>query len=201
MNGNIPIVKISKEYYGLNQFIEDIEEIVRKYHKESDLLQHIRPLLYDLINISDSIPEEAFIPRNDRFADNLIYLSKDKRLSIIGSVWLPGQYTPIHDHLTWALVGMHEGEEIESIYKKIYDDSSNKIVLEQTSNKTNNKGHISVLGKDYMHRIENTSDKLSSSIHVYGIDLGNVKRRSYDPTTGHTEPFATGYDSILEFEK
>jgi predicted metal-dependent enzyme (double-stranded beta helix superfamily) len=181
-----------------NQFIDDIEEVVRKYEKESDILRYAKPILEELLRNPESIPKEAFNPRKDRFADNLIYLPDNKIFSIIGSVWLPNQSTPIHDHLTWALIGMYEGEEKETIYRRINDNSNTKAELEQISEKINKKGHISVLGKEGIHRIENISNKLSSSIHIYGIDLGNTKRHTYDPVTGEIGTFLTGYDSILK---
>lgn len=181
-----------------NQFIDDIEEIVRKYEKESDILQYAKPLLDELLRNPDSIPKEAFNPRKDRFANNLVYLPDDKIFSVIGAVWLPNQSTPIHDHLTWALIGMYEGEERETVYKRINGNSNTKALLQQVSKKINKKGHISVLGKEGIHRIENISNKPSSSLHIYGIDLGNTKRHTYDPVTGKIGTFLTGYDSILK---
>jgi predicted metal-dependent enzyme (double-stranded beta helix superfamily) len=181
-----------------NQFIDDIEEIVRKYEEESDILRHAKPLLAELLRSPESIPKEAFKSRKDRFADNLIYLPDDKIFSVIASVWLPGQSTPIHDHLTWALIGMHEGEEQETIYRNISGNSNTKAILEQISKKINKKGHITVLGKEGIHRIANNSDMRSSSIHIYGIDLGNTKRHTYNPVTGEIGTFLTGYDSILK---
>lgn len=182
-----------------NQFIDNIDEIVKKYEKDSDILSHIKPLLEELLQTPD-FPKEAFYPRKDRFANNLIYLSSDKTFSIIGAVWLPHQSTPIHDHLTWALVGLYEGEEHETVYRRI-DDNSTKAVLEQVSNNINNKGHISMLGKEGIHCIENVSDKPSSSIHIYGNDLGNTKRHTYNSITGDIGTFLTGYDSVLRIIK
>ena len=40
----------------------------------------------------------------------------DKIFSVIGGVFLPGQATPIHYHLTWALIGIYKGEEREPYY-------------------------------------------------------------------------------------
>jgi predicted metal-dependent enzyme (double-stranded beta helix superfamily) len=66
----------------------------------SEVLRRIRPLLEKLIGSPGSIPAEAFTPRKDRFAMNLIHMPRDEMFSIIGGVWHPGQTTPIHDHLT-----------------------------------------------------------------------------------------------------
>src|SRR5437867_5239058 len=65
---------------------------------------------------------------------NLLHMPDDEAYSIIGGVWRPGQSTPIHDHLTWALIGVYEGEERETLFRRI-DDGSNpkKAKLEKRS--------------------------------------------------------------------
>ena len=54
-----------------------------------------------------------------------------------------------------------------------------------------------MLGKSGIHRIENVSDKPSLSVHVYGLDIGNTQRNTYDPVTGEIGNFVSGYDGIL----
>ena len=86
--------------YWVKQFLKDAESIVRNTSAESKVLRHLKPLITDLVHNPDSVPKAAFTPRKDRFANNLIYMPKDKVFSVNGAVWLPGQTTPIHDHLT-----------------------------------------------------------------------------------------------------
>ncbi len=175
-----------------------MEVTVRKYAIESEILRRAKPLLEELLRSPDSIPQEAFKPRKDRFANNLIYMPNDKIFSVMGGVFLPGQATPIHDHLTWALIGIYDGEEQESFYRRMDDDSNSKVsVLKKGSERINKKKHVTVLGKDGIHLIENVSDKPSLSVHVYGLDIGNTKRHTYDPVTGEMGTFLSGYDSVL----
>jgi len=182
----------------LNQFINDMEATIRKYSMESEILQRAKPLLEELLRSPDSMPEESFKPRKDRFANNLIYIPDDKIFSVIGGVFLPGQATPIHDHFTWALIGICEGVERESYYTRIDDGSNPKVaVIKKASERINKKGHVTALGKAGIHRIENVSDKPSLSVHVYGLDIGNTKRNSYNPVTGEIGNFVSGYDNLL----
>ncbi len=147
---------------------------------------------------SPSIPRDVFRQRIDRFANNLIFAPKDRTFSVNGAVWLPGQTTPIHDHLTWAIVGLYDGEERESIYKRT-DDGSNpsKANLQKVSERVNSRGHITALGEAGIHRIDNVSNLPSRSIHVYGNDIGNAERHSYDPITGEVDRFVSGYCNVL----
>jgi len=155
-----------------------------------------------LLSSPGSIPEEAFRPRTDRFAMNLLHMPKDKAFSVNGAVWLPGQSTPIHDHLTWAMVGVYEGQERESIYRRTDDRSDFRFArLEKVSERINEKGHITVLGEAGIHRVDNISQVPSRSIHVYGLDIGHAERHSYDPVTGEVSKFVSGYCNVLRDEE
>ncbi len=184
--------------YSIDLFTAEAEAIVRSYQSESDVLRRLKPLMERLVLTPDSIPPEAFTARKDRFANNLIYRPKDRVFSIMGGNWLPRQTTPIHDHLTWAVVGVCEGEERESIFRRT-DDGSNhrKANLELVSERINTKGHVTVLGKAGIHRIDNVSNKPSLSIHMYGLDIGTAERHSYDPVTGDVGRFVSGYCNVL----
>jgi predicted metal-dependent enzyme (double-stranded beta helix superfamily) len=187
--------------YTIRNFISDAESTARRSKNESDLLRHMKPLLERLVSRVDSVPIGAFKPRKDRFAMNLIHLPKDKAFSIIGGVWVPGQTTPIHDHLTWALIGVYSGEEREALFRRTDDNSDKKRAkLQRVSEKTNGKGHVTVLGEAGIHRVDNPFRNPAYSIHVYGRDIGPAERHSYDPVTGEISRFVSGYCNVLRDE-
>jgi len=178
-----------------------MEKVVRGSSSESEVLRRGRPLMAKLLASPESIPEQAFKPRKDRFAMNLLYAPMDKTFSVNGAIWLPGQTTPIHDHLTWAMVGLYEGEEHESIFRRTDDRSNPKMAtLDLASDRINTRGHITTLGGTGIHRIDNVSARPSKSIHVYGLDIGNAERHSYDPVTGEISRFVSGYCNVLRDE-
>jgi predicted metal-dependent enzyme (double-stranded beta helix superfamily) len=155
-------------------------------------------MLEKLIQTPDSVPSESFAPRKDRFAMNLLHMPQSKSYSIIGGVWKPGQTTPIHDHLTWALIGVYDGEEREALFRRNDDGSNPKFAeLEKVSERTNKKGHVTLLGHTGIHRVDNLTEKTATSIHVYGRDIGNADRHSYDPVTGEIGRFVSGYCNVL----
>ncbi|MDV3293367.1 MAG: cysteine dioxygenase family protein [Nitrososphaerales archaeon] len=185
----------------LRWFMDEMENVVRRSAAEPEVLRRAKPLMAQLLGTPGSIPPGAFKPRTDRFAMNLIHMPKDRVFSVSGAVWLPGQTTPIHDHLTWAMVGLYDGEERESIYRRTDDGSNPKLAkLELASERVNKKGHITVLGHTGIHRIDNISPTPSHSIHVYGLDIGNAERHSYDPVTGEVSRFVSGYCNVLRDE-
>jgi predicted metal-dependent enzyme (double-stranded beta helix superfamily) len=183
--------------HSIKAFIDEAEGVVRDVESESEVLRHLRPLLQELLT-NPSLPSAAFKPRHDRFAMNLIYTPEDKVFSVIGGVWKPGQTTPIHDHLTWALIGVYRGEEREALYRRLDDGSDPKFAkLEMASEKINTEGHVTVLGSAGIHRVDNVSNMPAWSIHVYGRDIGNTERHSYDPVTGEVGKFVSGYCNVL----
>src|SRR6266567_788988 len=160
------------EHYSTSQFAKDVDTIVRKYSNESEVLRQIKPLLVKLIQSPGSVPSEAFTPRKDRFAMNLIHMPSDELFSIIG---------------------VYDGEEREALFRRTDDGSNLKIAkIEKVSEKINTKGHVTVLGHRGIHRVDNISGKPTTSIHVYGRDIGHAERHSYDPVTGEIGRFVSG---------
>ncbi|HYM40809.1 MAG TPA: cysteine dioxygenase family protein [Thermoplasmata archaeon] len=191
----------SADGYSLRGFAAEAEAIVRASASEAQLLRDLKPRMDRLLRTPRSLPRAAFAPRKDRFANNLLYRPKDAAFSITGGAWAPGQTTPIHDHLTWAVVGVYAGEERESIYRRTDDGSDPKrATLVLASERINRKGHVTVLGRTGIHRIDNVSTKPSHSVHVYGRDIGSLERHAYDPVTGEIGKFVSGYCNVLRAE-
>jgi predicted metal-dependent enzyme (double-stranded beta helix superfamily) len=187
--------------FTLDRFTEEAEAIVRSASSETDILRALKPRLERLIWSPSAWPPGAFAPRKDRFANNLLYRPKDRAFSVTGGNWAPGQTTPIHDHLTWAVVGVVEGEEREAIFRRTDDGSDPKrATLRRMTERVNGKGHVTVLGHMGIHRIDNISPRQSLSVHVYGKDIGTLERHAYDPDSGAISAFVSGYCNVLRDE-
>jgi len=189
---------VQSEGYVLQEFIQDVDRVIKGYSSESEILLHLKPVLERLVSSPASIPAKAFTPRKDRFAMNLLQMPEDEAYSIIGGVWYPGQTTPIHDHLTWALIGVYEGEEREALFRRADDGSNPRLAkIQQVSERLHKKGHVTVLGHSGIHRVDNISLKPTLSVHVYGRDIRRAERHSYDPVTGEIGRFISGYCNVL----
>ncbi|MGI0083697.1 MAG: cysteine dioxygenase [Nitrososphaerales archaeon] len=183
--------------YTISRFSEDSEGIVRENESDAGaILRLLKPKLETLLK--SGIPGEAFIPRKDRYAMNLVYIPKDRIFSVTSGVWNAGQTTQIHDHLTWALVGVYSGMERETIYKRSDDGlNPNTAKLEMVSDRANESGHVTTLSERGIHKVCNTFNEPAYSIHVYGRDIGNTERHSYDPVNGSISTFKSGYCNVL----
>ena len=57
-------------------------------------------------------PEQR-LGRPDQVAGHLLHTEPDGAFSILGLVWRPGQTTRIHDHITWCVLGVIQGTQVE----------------------------------------------------------------------------------------
>jgi 3-mercaptopropionate dioxygenase len=114
------------------------------------------------------------------YVSHLLHSEPDGSFSICGLVWRPGQMTPIHDHVTWCVVGVLQGAE----YEELFALRENGTTLEEVGRKVNGTGDVSSFAPPGdIHRVRNHGADVAVSLHVYGADiarLGNSVRRSYD---------------------
>ncbi len=112
------------------------------------------------------------------YQTNLVHAEPDGSFSIVAMVWLPGQLTPIHDHLTWCVTAVLRGEEYEEVYALRGDH------LEVLTRNQNPPGTvIGYAPPGDIHQVRNRGGHVAVSMHVYGTDitrLGSSIRRVYE---------------------
>jgi predicted metal-dependent enzyme (double-stranded beta helix superfamily) len=108
------------------------------------------------------------------YQTHLVHAEADGSFSIAVMVWLPGQQTTIHDHVTWCVTGVIQGAE----YEEIFDTS-----LSVVARNRNEPGTVSGFAPPGdIHRVTNSGTGVAVSMHVYGADisrLGSSIRREY----------------------
>ena len=112
------------------------------------------------------------------YQTHLVHAEPDGSFSIVVMVWLPGQQTPVHDHLTWCVTAVLQGVEYEEIYVNRADH------LELVARNANPAGTVSGFAPPGdIHQVRNVGDTIAVSMHVYGTDIsrvGSSVRRVYD---------------------
>ncbi|WP_416901926.1 hypothetical protein [Micromonospora echinospora] len=120
-------------------------------------------------------------PDPQRYRQHLIYGDPGGAFSIASLVWLPGQSTPIHDHVCWCVVGVLKGWEHETRFTT----DANGANPVPVSHSINTEGSTSVANPPVdVHQVANRSGDTAISLHIYGCDLQALKtsiRRVYDP--------------------
>jgi 3-mercaptopropionate dioxygenase len=112
------------------------------------------------------------------YQSHTLYAAPDGAFSVVGLVWLPGQVTPIHDHVTWCVFGVLQGVEHEELYVHEGDH------LLSVGTNDNLSGDVSGFAPPGdIHRVRNSGDQTAISIHVYGTDISRIDssvRRVYN---------------------
>jgi predicted metal-dependent enzyme (double-stranded beta helix superfamily) len=174
-------------------FVRAITQLLDTKPSEEIILTQGQQLLATLVAKDDWLPELFSRPHPQYYQQYLLYADPLDRLSIVSFVWGPGQKTPVHDHLTWGLVGGLRGRERETTYKKQADGSfkatgSGILLPGQTTTVSPRIGDVHEVANDL-------SDQPSISIHVYGRNIGRVQRHVFDAATGAEKSFVSGYAS------
>ncbi|NWA00674.1 cysteine dioxygenase [Pseudomonas gingeri] len=179
----------------LRRFIQQLADLLAAQPDEPHLLEHGSRLLRQLVEHDDWLPEDFARPDPQRYQQFLLHADSRQQFSIVSFVWGPGQQTPIHDHRVWGLIGMLRGAEYSQGFTRDTDGSLREagtaIRLEP--------GQVEAVSPRIgdIHRVSNAfDDRVSISVHVYGGNIGAVKRAVYS-LDGGEKSFISGYSNSL----
>lgn len=178
----------------LRTFVEDVTAIVSRTNHEATLLERVRPCLVQLIAQDDWLPEQFAVPHPTYYQQYLLHCDPQQRFSVVSFVWGPGQKTPVHDHTVWGLIGVLRGAEAGTPYS-LHAAGEPMCKGEPVRLDPRDIEVVSPAIGD-IHRVENAfHDRVSISIHVYGANIGAVRRHVYDEATGQAKEFVSGFSS------
>jgi len=171
----------------LRSFIRDMTRLADRHGEdEQRMLDEGEKLLRGLIAQDDWLPEEFARPSADGYRQYLLHCDPMERFCVVSFVWMPGQRTPIHDHTVWGLVGVMRGEEqCEAYSMEVKPTGRHPVRRGQVDRVSPRIGDI--------HVVANDGSEMAVSIHVYGANIGAVRRHTYDPASGARRDFVSGY--------
>lgn len=128
-----------------------------------------------------SVRERAGDP--ERYVTHVLHAEPDGAFSIVAVVWLPGQITPVHDHLAWCAFGVIQGVEHEELFRL---DGERLLPVGAAANRAGEVSGFAPPGD--IHRVRNAGEGVAISLHVYGADVtatgGSVRRVYRLPIAG-----------------
>jgi len=176
----------------LKRFVSRAIECSGELPDPADCVLALAPLMLELIDQVDSFLEpKHYRCEAKHYARNLIYSAPDDSLSLYCLVWLPGQWTPVHDHGSWGVVGVVEGVLEERGYVRLSPDRGADEGIELA------RGGVVLLGPgavtsfvpnpDHIH-VTGVPEARSRtvSLHLYGRMMSNFN--IYDVATGTRRP-------------
>ncbi len=174
--------------YGLEQFVADCEAVSGRCKEAADCVDAVAPLMERLLDGDRSfLKPEHFRSDPAHYARNAIYVAPDEQMSLFALVWLPGQWTPVHDHGTWGVVGVLQGLLEERSYMPVghaitsdqgIDLKRGGVVLLRERSITSfvpNPDHIHMTGVPATRETAislHLSGRNMNSFHIYDVDKG-----------------------------
>ncbi|MBB3270047.1 cysteine dioxygenase [Pseudomonas monteilii] len=177
----------------LRHFIDSLAELLEQQPDEATLLDRGRGLLASLVAQDDWLPDDLAQPDPHRYQQYLLHCDSRQRFSVVSFVWGPGQRTPIHDHRVWGLIGMLRGAE----YSQNFTRDAQGALQPSGAPVRLAPGQVEAVSPRIgdIHQVSNAfSDQVSISIHVYGGNIGAVKRAVY-AEDGSEKAFISGYSN------
>lgn len=179
----------------LRRFIADMTSLVGGAWQDQDeaaIVDVGRKLLAELVSHDDWLPDVYAKCPPHGYLQNLLWCDPFERFSVVSFVWAPSAQTPVHDHAVWGMVGMLRGSEVSQGYAR--DPAGGPLRLGPAT--TLRPGDVEILSPAAgdIHKVSNAlADCGSVSIHVYGGNIGAVRRSVFDIATGAAQLFVSGY--------
>jgi predicted metal-dependent enzyme (double-stranded beta helix superfamily) len=170
----------------LQAFISQAAARSRAQPEPADCVLALAPLMLDLIEHAGTFLEPRHYRSNPAgYTRNLIYDAPDDSLSLYCLVWLPGQWTPVHDHGSWGVVGVVEGVLEERSYVRLSPDrgADENIDLARGGTVLLRQGAVTsfVPNPDHIHVTGVPPERPRAvSLHLYGRTMSSFN--IYDVT-------------------
>jgi len=174
----------------LAQLVTELAELVELVEDEHVLTSLVAESLRAALADGIDLPAEVTTPGTDRYVMYPLHVDPAGRFSIASAVWNVGQGTPVHGHETWGVVGIHSGVEHEVSFEK---PTTSDVPLVRNDVHDWAAGQVTVCctTDDDVHQVDCAGDEPCVGIHVYGADIGTLRRRSYQPETGEVSWFVS----------
>jgi 3-mercaptopropionate dioxygenase len=145
----------------------------------ADCVLAVAPLMLDLLEHAGSFLEpQHYRSSAEGYTRNLVFNAPDASLSLYAIVWLPGQWTPVHDHGSWGVVGVIEGVLEERSYVRLSHDrrADDRIDLARGGTVLLRHGAVTsfVPNPDHIHVTGVPAERPRAvSLHLYGRTMSD----------------------------
>jgi predicted metal-dependent enzyme (double-stranded beta helix superfamily) len=111
----------------------------------------------------------------DHYARHILHADPMARFTILALIWSGGQFSPVHAHDTWCAYAVYRGALTETLFR--FDAAAAQAVPLRVEIRHAGYGCFTRSGLEQIHRLGNAGREPAISIHVYGVDAGQVCSR------------------------
>jgi predicted metal-dependent enzyme (double-stranded beta helix superfamily) len=188
----------------IRALIDETRRLSAEIADTASRLERLKPAFARLL-ASDGWLPEAYASPDTRsgmgggIGQYALYRAEDGSLCLFSLVIPAGAETPVHDHLAWGLVGVYQGRQQETVYRRLDDGTDERQArLEVSRVATLDAGEFYSLlpPLDDIHYVRTVSPGPSTSIHLLANDTACVWRHRFDPAAGTVTAFRSGYSNV-----
>lgn len=174
--------------YRLYRFLTDVEDIIAQESDDRIRLQLICPLVRRLLNSCEWL-QLNFLPPDPAtgWSVQMLYDEPDFPLTIQTVVWSPGSTSPVHNHGTWGIVALLDGQEKNTFWQRS-PSAQFADRIQATGERILTPGDILCLMPDAIHQIEPIGDEPTISFNLYG-ETDYDRRFEFNPVRATAEIF------------
>lgn len=168
--------------YSLEEFVAAVKTLIDDVGEEATLLRQLAPLAERLAVQPGLAAATARLPvAENGFTFNLLHEEANHDLAVAILRWLPTAQTLPHNHGTWGVVVGISGDEKNILWQRIDDGSvAGYAELERIGEMHCRIGEAVLLPQSIIHSVENCSEAISESLHVYGKNVYFAERSHFD---------------------
>ena len=165
-------VQISAPSATLTRLVADVRDVVSAGGDPESVSNAVADRLQPYLQDTSLLREEQREPDLTQYRQHVLHVEPGGSFSIVALCWLPGQETPIHDHVSWCVVGVHQGFELETNYRLDVDGEGVETLTEIGQVECTAGMTEALTPPGDIHKVANAGDDLAISIHIYGADIG-----------------------------
>ncbi|NHC37402.1 cupin [Scytonema millei VB511283] len=174
--------------YRLYRFLTQLEDILDTVADDRSRIEAIAPLVRKLLTSSYWLQMEFIDPPLDPgWSVRFLYEDRDFPLTVQMVAWLPGNFSPIHNHATWGIVALISGQEKNRFWRRSptpeYPDG-----IDLVGERILVPGDIIGFLPDAIHSVEPLGTEPAITFNLYGV-TDYFQRFEFDPETRTAKNF------------
>lgn len=185
-----------RDNYRLYRFLTEVEDVLKNVEDESSRLPEMRMLVRRLI--TNSYWVQSQIPEVSENGEKVLLLYDELGfpLTVQTVTFAPGVKSNIHNHGTWGIVAVLQGQEKNTLWKRnsnpdptTHDSRlTQNYSIEQTGELTLFPGDIISFNSDAIHCVEAMGDTPTVTFNIYG-ETDPKQRYEFDPVNRKAKKF------------
>jgi len=172
----------------IQDFLNDCQSCCDQGLPASEIVLALAPRMEALLAHADEfLRDEHKQPDPNGYARHPVFICPEGGMSLFTMVWSPGQWTPIHDHGTWGVVGVLEGMLEERAFVRVDEaQGESGIELIRAGVVLLSQGSICTFtpSPEHIHRTGcDESRPTTLTLHLYGRVMTNFHVYDFDKGT------------------